>query len=270
MSDTPHTPLETALARMQAAPEDTARRLQFHAELLDTELFVLLADDATGPSLRPRVFEFEAGRAVLVFDSESRLADFAGEVAAYAALPGRVLVPMLAQADEALSLLVSPDSEHAELLPPEALDWLARTLDETRAQEAEGAAERFGPVDLPGAVLALLVPALERRLRHTPGLEGAVLAGVTWHGGGRGHVLALGGVAEVARAPLARAVAEALELSGIEAGSLDVIFPGPAMMARLRAPGLALDPAPWLPPESAPDTPAPPPGMDPAKPPRLR
>ena len=80
-------------------------------------------------------------------------------------LPGRVLVPMLARADEALSLLVNPDSEHAELLPPEALDWLARTLSETRTQEAEAAAERFGPVELPQPVLALLVPALERRLR---------------------------------------------------------------------------------------------------------
>ncbi|WP_333829893.1 SseB family protein, partial [Pararhodobacter sp.] len=250
MGETPQTPLETALARMQAAPKDTARRLQFHAELLDTELFVLLADEATGPALRPKVFEFEAGRAVLVFDSESRLADFAGEVVPYAALPGRVLVMMLAQAGEALSLLISPDSEHAELLPPEALEWLARTLGETRTNEAMGVPEAFIPVALPESVLDLLVPALERRLRHTPGLEAVVLAGVRWRGGGTGHVLALGGaaggMAEAARAPLAHAVAEALELSGIEAGALDVIFPDAAAMGRLKATGLALSPAPWV------------------------
>lgn len=269
MSDTPKTPLETAMERMQAAPDDTARRLQFHAELLDTELFVLLADEATGASLRPRVFEFETGRAVLVFDSESRLADFAGEVAAYAALPGRVLVTMLAQADDALSLLVSPDSDHAELLPPEALVWLARTLNDTRTSEGEAAAESFAPITMPEPVLALLVPALERRLRHTPGLDGAVLAGVRWQGGGAGHVLALGGVAEVARAPLARAVAEALELSGIEAGALDVIFPRPDAMARLTTIGLALSPAPWAPPVTN-DTPPTAPGMDPERPPKLR
>jgi len=269
MGDTPQTPLETAMARMQAAPEDTARRLQFHAELLDTELFVLLADEASGASLRPRIFEFEAGRAVLVFDSESRLADFAGAVAAYAALPGRVLVTMLTQAGEGLSLLVSPDSDHAELLPPEALDWLARTLDETRSIEGEAAAESFAPVALPDGVLTLLVPALERRLRNTPGLEAVVLAGVRWQGGGTGHVLALGGVAEVARAALARAVAEALELSGIEAGALDVIFPQPAVMARLSTVGLTLSPAPWVPPADTGRTPRAP-GMDPESPPRLR
>jgi len=269
MGDTPQTPLETAMARMQAAPEDTARRLQFHAELLDTELFVLLSDDATGPSMRPKVFDFEAGRAVLVFDSESRLADFAGEVAAYAALPGRVLVTMLATADEGLSLLISPDSAHAELLPPEALAWLARTLGETRTDESEAAAESFAPVALPDAVLALLVPALERRLRQTPGLEGVVLAGVRWQGGGTGHVLALGGVAEVARAPLARAVAEALELSGIEAGALDVIFPQPPAMARLTAIGLSLAPEPWVAPVTN-DRPLAAPGMDPERPPKLR
>lgn len=269
MGDPPQTPLETAMARMQAAPEDTARRLQFHAELLDTELFVLLADEATGGSLRPKVFDFEAGRAVLVFASESRLADFAGEVAAYAALPGRVLVAMLAQAAEGLSLLVSPDSDHAELLPPEALEWLARTLKDTRSTEGEGTAESFAPVALPEAVLALLIPALERRLRHVPGLEGVVLAGVRWQGGGKGHVLALGGVAEVARAPLARAVAEGLELSGVEAGALDVIFPQPTVMARLAALGRTLSPAPWVPPATKDTKPAAP-GMDPERPPKLR
>lgn len=268
MNHTSQTPLEAALARMQAAPDDTALRLQFHAELLDTELFVLLADEATGASLRPKIFDFETGRAVLVFDSESRLADFAGEVAAYAALPGRVLVMMLAQADEALSLLVSPDSDHAELLPPEALSWLARTLGETRADESEASAQSFGPVALPEGVLALLVPALERRLRNTPGLDGVVLAGVRWRGGGAGHVLALGGVNEAVRAPLARAVAEALELSGIEAGALDVIFPKPAMMAHLATLGLTLRPAPWV--EPTPASPPQAPGTDPNQPPKLR
>lgn len=269
MGDMPQTSLETALARMKAAPEDTSLRLQFHAELLDTELFVLLADEAHGAALRPQVFDFEDGRAVLVFDSESRLADFAGQVVPYAALPGRVLVMMLAQAGEPLSLLVSPDSAHAELLPPEAVTWLARTLDETRTTETEAAPEAFTPIALPEGVLALLVPALERRLRNTPGLEAVVLAGVRWQGGGTGHVLALGGVAEVARAPLARAVAEALELSGIEAGSLDVIFPEATVMERLGAVGLALTPAPWVAPDTG-QTNRAAPGMDPARPPKLR
>jgi len=269
MDDTPQTPLDIALARMQGAPDDTARRLQFHAELLDTELFVLLADEATGARLRPKVFDVDTGRAVLVFASESRLADFAGQAVPYAALPGRVLIVMLAQSGERLSLLVSPDSAHAELLPPEAIDWLADTLGASPPAESEAIAERFGPVTLPPGVLDLLRPALERRLRHVPGLSATVLAGVTWRGGARGHVLALGGVDETARAPLARAVSEALELSGIEAGALDVIFPDPASMAMIAATGLALAPEPWVPPAPG-QIAGSAPGMDPARPPKLR
>ncbi|KPQ06468.1 MAG: SseB protein [Rhodobacteraceae bacterium HLUCCA12] len=269
MTETPPSSLETALARMQAAPDDTTRRLRFHAELLDTELFVLLAEDAAGDTLRPQVFDTDSGRTVLVFDSEARLAEFAGQAVPYAALPGRVLVTMLANSPEGLSLLVSPDSDHAALLAPDAIAWLAQTLTGTMTHETEAAAETFGPVTLPEGVLSLLVPALERRLRHTPGLDGAVLASVRWRGGGVGHVLAIGGVADAVRAPLARAVAEALELSGIEAGALDVIFPPASVVAALAETGLPLAPEPWV------ETPAPhraptPPGMDPARPPRLR
>ena len=39
--------LEEAMASMQAAPDDVARRLRFHGEFLDTEVFVLLDDEAT-------------------------------------------------------------------------------------------------------------------------------------------------------------------------------------------------------------------------------
>src|SRR5690606_25399055 len=124
------------------------------------------------------------------------------------------------------------DADHAALLPPEALGWLADTLAAPAPAEGQGVPLAFGAPDLPEAVRAPLVAALERRLSGTPGLSGAVLAAVQWQGGGRGHVLALAGLPEAAQAPIARAVSEALALSGLEGSALDVIFPeGRAMAA---------------------------------------
>ena len=263
-------PLDAAASRMHAAPEDLPARLRFHAELADTELFVLLETEVAEGQLQPQVFDLSQGRAVLVFDSELRLAEFAGAAVPYAALPGRVLVPMLAGAG--LSLLVNAGQPSAAFLPPEALSWLATTLAGAKTEEAEARAARFGAVDLPPAVLDLLRPALERRLRGMPGLSAALLASVLWQDGRRGHVLALGGVGTAARPALAQAVAEALELSGLEAGALDVIFPDAAALGSIMASGLALAPEPFVPPSDSRTEviPAAAPGMDPARPPRLR
>ncbi len=263
------TALDSALREMQQTPEDASARLRFHSELINSELFVLLTEEARGDQLSPRIFDLEEGRAVLVFDSEVRMADFAGQSVAYAALPGRVLVTMLAEAGAGLSLIVNPGEDHAELLPPEVLDWLAATLAAPTPEEAEAVPESFGPVTLPTAAVTLLLPALERRLSGVPGLQAAVLASVRWQGGGAGHVLALSGVAPVARPALARAVAEALEMSGLEDGALDVVFPPPAAMARIEQVGQALSPTPFVAPEE-PSAVGVNVGLDPARPPRLK
>ncbi|MCB1390904.1 MAG: SseB family protein [Rhodobacteraceae bacterium] len=274
MDDAPETEIDLAMQRVAAAPEDSAEemaaRLAFHAELSRTEVFVLLTSEATGGTLSPRVFDVSDVRAVLAFDSELRLAEFAGEAAAYAALPGRVLVAMLAGSAEGLSLLVNPDAPHAALLPPEALGWLADTLAAPPPDEGQAVPEAFGPPALPAALCVPLVAALERRLSGTPGLTRAVLAAVQWQGGARGHVLALAGPPDAARAPVARAVAEALALSGLEAGTLDVVFPEDRAMAAIAAAGLALAPAPYARPEDQVIAPGANPGLDPTRPPRLR
>ncbi|MCC0076820.1 MAG: SseB family protein [Rhodobacter sp.] len=266
----PSTDLDAALIRMAAQPEDAAVRLAFHAELSRAELFVLLDAEVSGDAMAPRVFEVSDGRAVLAFDSEMRLAEFAGAASAYAALPGRVLVAMLAGAGEPLSLVINPDADHAAFLPPEALAWLAGTLAAPAPDEARAVPESFAAPDLSPAVLDLLVPALERRLSGTPGLTQTVLAGVRWQGGALGQVLALAGLPEAAQPAVARAVAEALALSGLEAGSLDVIFPPAPAMAGIAAVGLALTPRPFVMPEDQVLTPGANPGMDPASPPKLR
>ncbi|MCB1346624.1 MAG: SseB family protein [Rhodobacteraceae bacterium] len=271
MDDLPETDLDLTLRRLAEAPADAPRRLALHAELSRAEVFVLLDAEVAGDRMEPRVFALSDGPAVLAFDSEMRLAGFAGE-AAYAALPGRVLVPMLAGAG--LSLILNPDADHAALLDPPALAWLADTLAAPAPDVAEAVPEGFAAPALPAPVLALLLPALERRLSGLPGLGRAVLAAVRWRGGGRGHVLALSGLPEAAHPPVARAVAEALSLSGLDAGALDVIFPPAPAMATIEGVGLALSPVPApattdqiVTPEPAPGAN---PGLDPSRPPKLR
>ena len=154
------TALDLALQRMARAPDDAAARLRFHAELTQSEIFVLLETEVEGARMTPRVFDLSDGRAVLGFETEWQLAGFAGDAAAYAALPGRVLVSMLAQADQPLSLIVSPDTPHAALVSPEALRWLDQTLAAASPDETEATPESFTAPGLPDGVLSLLVPAL--------------------------------------------------------------------------------------------------------------
>lgn len=260
--------LALALARMQASPGDDAARLAFFGTLADSELFLMIEGEAgANGQLSPRLFDLAEGRVALAFDSESGLADFAGQAADYAALPGRVLAPMMAGAG--LTMLLNPGSDDAAMLPPQALQWLADMLAAPAPAEASARAAGFGPPALDAPALARLRPALERRLAGVPGLGAAVLATMRRDDGGEGLVLALSGVPGPARPALARAMAEAMTLSGLEEGALDVFFPSDALMARIAAAGLPLGLSPpAFTDDKAPARPAP--GMDPSRPPRLR
>jgi SseB protein N-terminal domain len=254
--------LDAAHAAVSADPGNEALRLRFFERLADGEMVILLEREATGASLEPKVFELEDGPVVLVFDREERLASFTGGIAPYAALPGRVIAGLLKGQGIGLgvNLGVAPSSM---LLPPEALDWLAETLDEA-PQEVEAVPERFLPPSVPEAVLS----ALDTKLARTGGLAAAaVLAGVVYRDGRQGHLLAILDPAGGAEGAMARAMGEALVFSGVEAGELDVVFlasasPAAEAMARV---GLRFDlPAPERPAEPAA------PGMDPSRPPKLR
>jgi hypothetical protein len=254
--------LDAAHAAVSADPENEALRLRFFERLADGELVLLLEREAVGQNLEPRVFDLEDGPVVLAFDREERLATFTGGIAPYAALPGRVIAGLLKGQGIGLgvNLGVAPSSM---LLPPQAMDWLAETLDEA-PEEVEAVPQEFVAPRVPEA----LVAGLDAKLAKAGGLAvAAVLAGVIYQGGRRGHLLAFLDAAPGAEAALARAMGEALVFSGVEAGELDVAFlasadPGAAAMARV---GLRFD----LPAAEAPTAPAAP-GMDPARPPKLR
>ncbi|EPX76358.1 SseB family protein [Salipiger mucosus] len=259
------TPLDTAHAAMEAAPQEDAARLRFYERLADSELFLLLTREAEGDQVEPELFDLGDARFVLVFDREERLAQFVGQAAPYAALSGRAVTNMLAGQGIGLgvNLEVAPSST---LLPAEAVDWLAGTLGHGPAEAEAQVSEVSAPAGLPEALLT----ALDTKLATAAGFARcAWLAGAAYADGTRGHLLAFAGAVPGAEDALARAVNEALVFSGIEAGALDVLFlrDSDELAARLARVGLRFDlPEPATPEEA--ERPAP--GSDPDRPPILR
>ncbi len=258
------TPIDTAHAAMEAAPEDDTARLQFYERFADGELFLLLESEPTGDQVSPRTFDTGEGQFVLAFDTEDRLAQFAGGPAPYAAVSGRALSLMLTGQDigVGLNLDVAPSSI---LIPPQALTWLTATLDAPPTQASATPKEFTAPMGLPER----LIQSLDTKLATAQGLaKAAFLTGVTYTDGRRGHLLAVIGARPGSEAALAQAVSEALVFSGLDAGELDVSFladadPATQVLARtsLRF-DLPEPPKPGLAPVA--------PGMDPDKPPNLR
>ena len=259
-------PLDQALAVMLAEPEDDEARLRYYRVLAESELFVLLEAEAERGSMSPLTFPLESGPVVLAFSSEERLVAFTGMASPYAALPGRVIAAQLA--GQGLGLGVNLGSGADWLMADYAVDWLAGLLGSVPSET------RGLPVSMegPGEVDPRVAEALAVALSGAGGLAaGAVLARAEWADGSEGLLLAYLGASEASEPALARALAEAIAFSGLEEGLLDVVFlePEDATARHLLAIGqpLRLPEPPKAVPERAPP---PPPGMDPAKPPRLR
>jgi len=215
---------------------DDEAGMAFYRVLGDTELFLLLTAEAEGDAVVPRVFDLDEGRVVLAFDDEARLAGFSDQVLPYAALPGRVVAAQMAGQGLSLGLNLGTGAASETILPPEALDWLTTMLDFAPPQALEARIDRFEPPQVPGVVLAALRDALT-------GAGRAYLAGARYHGGARGQVLVLTGVAPASEARMARALAEALAFSGADASALDVVFvaEGDRVLARLSGIALVLE-----------------------------
>ncbi|WP_298920736.1 SseB family protein [uncultured Roseobacter sp.] len=260
------TPLDLAHAAMEAAPADDAARLRFYERLAASELFLMLAQEAVGDEqISPEVFDLGEARYVLVFDREDRLAEFAGQVVPYVALSGRVLSGMLA--GEGLGLGVNLEvAPSAILLPESAVTWLHETLGHLPDEVEATIAQVHPPTGLPEA----LITAIDSKLATAMGLaQCAYLVGTTDDAGKRGHLLGFLGAIPEAQDALARAAAEALTFSGLEAGAMDVGFfrASDPMARRMETAGLRFD-LPQL--QARAPTAVIPPGSDPETPPKLR
>ncbi|MFZ3581404.1 SseB family protein [Loktanella sp. DJP18] len=258
--------METDLDRAHAVMDRSDDlRLQFYERLADTDLFILLDAEPTGDSVRPALFAVEGASYALAFDAEERLSAFTGRAAPYAGLPGRALAQMMA--GQGIGLALNLQTAPSEMLiPADAVDWLAATLNHAPEQAEARLTGVSRPTGLPDAVLE----ALDRKLSRCAGLaDHALLVAADYADGGRGHVLAFVDAPETAHAALAHAAGEALTFSGIEAGTMDVMFvaSGDAVAGRLARVALRFDL-----PELQRPTPAVPmaPGSDPSSPPKLR
>ena len=110
------TALDAAHAAMLAAPEDDSARLRFFERLADSELFLMLSEEARDENISPELFDVADGRFVLAFDLEERLAEFAGHPIPYVALSGRVLSGMLS--GQGIGLGLNLESAPSSMLIP--------------------------------------------------------------------------------------------------------------------------------------------------------
>jgi len=256
---------ETALDRAHAAAEnDEAQRLGLYRTVAESELFLMLADEAEGDAITPEVFEVDGTGYVLAFDREARLAAFAEREVPYVGLSGRALSGMLS--GQGLGVALNPEvAPSAMLLDPEAVAWLAQMVGEAPGTHEARITEVAPPTGLPEALL----PALDAKLASAAGLAPlAYLVSVAFESGARGHMLGIVDAVPGAEEALAQAVREALIFSGLEAAALEVGFfrGSDAMAARLSRHGLRFDL-----PEPAARAEAPrAPGRDPEAPPILK
>ena len=259
------TDLDLAYGAMVAAhDDDDVPRLRYYAALADGEMILVLETEATRGSVTPRVFDLEEGPVVLAFDSEEKLAVFAAGTVPYAALPGRVIAQQLA--GQGIGLAINLGAPSMMLFPPDAVDWLAETLAEEPLEATAVPVAFAAPTGIPPGFLDVLRAKL---VRSSGKAAGAVLTGVTYADGRRGHLLAVVDAQAGTEDRLARAVSEALIFSGLDAAEMDVVFlaSSDARLALMQAQGMQLDmrlPEPVAKP--APTAP----GTDPDKPPILR
>ena len=248
------TPLDSAHVAMEAADDDAGRRA-FWGLVSASELHLWLDAEPEGEAVTPRLFEVEGVRYALAFDTEDRLAGFAGGAAPYATLSGRRLTSLLTAPRLGLGLNFGAPSE--TLLPPDLVAWLAETA-AVAPETAEGRPAALLPPKLPQA----LVEALDRRLAAAEGLaRRAWLAQAEWADGRTSHLLAVEETVPGAAEPIARLVAEALAFAAGDV-PLDVttVEPASPLAERLERVALRFD----LPEPAAPEP------RDPSRPPRLR
>ncbi|MDE0760962.1 MAG: SseB family protein, partial [Planktomarina sp.] len=89
------TALERAIVMLENNSDDPVRFAAVLQRLADSELFLALDVDTSGPDLNPKVVYLREQEYVAVYDTELRLEESIGGGVEYLALSGRVLIQML-------------------------------------------------------------------------------------------------------------------------------------------------------------------------------
>jgi hypothetical protein len=289
--------LGAALARLRAAeacaagaPDDvTAARIVFFSALVAGELCIPPADTSApaqgageGGQFRPRVLTLASGPFVVAFQDEMCLADFAPAGAEFTVLAGRDLVQAMAGRGLGLGLNLATPAL-AYLLEAEGVDWLAEVTAPPPPPALPPEALAGLAIGAPEGASGLLAALLIQRLGLHPGVAGAaLLARAVPRGGGPDLALVALVGAGTAPAPdqrLLRDLAEAARFAalmpartpggaGLAVGGLAVVglaahHPLAEVFGRV---GRALP----LPRQVAASAGPAAPGLDPARPPRLR
>ncbi|MEL7088512.1 MAG: SseB family protein, partial [Planctomycetota bacterium] len=249
------TRLDAAITALQAQPEDETRLRAVYAALAGTELCLLLAQDAEGDTITPKVFPLETGPVVLAFDSEERLSDFAG-AAPFAALSGRAAAELLSGRGLSLGLNLGTAAEY--IVAAEALAWLLEQR--VALAQSENPPVAFHP---PAALPEHLLPEIEARLAAQQGLaRQAVLVDARYADGTTSPLIGFIAAQDGAEPALSALIGEVLAIAGLDPAAWGIGFfeAKGALTDRMIATGLVID----IPMPSEPPTP------DPSRPPRLR
>lgn len=257
------TPLDQAYQARLDTPEAEEVHLRFFQRLADAELFLALVEESNDGDILPQVAQVDDQPYVLAFDLHERLADFAGQATAYAALPGRSLAQMLEGQNLGIALnpQVAPSSS---LIEPDQIEWLCDMLN-TQTDELMGTLQE---VAAPGPTSQATLEALDGKLAQMGGLaQRAYLITATYDDGAQGQMMAVIDPMPGAEPALAQGLAQAVAFAPTPNGPLDVAFftADDPVAERIARVGLAFDlPQPQ-------ERPAPvAPGSDPEKPPILR
>jgi len=211
------TPLDTAFTNADASDQ---AMLNYYERLVEAELFLMLEAEPTGDKITPVVFDTQDGQFALVFDTQERLAEFASSRVPFVALSGRNIVGMLA--DAGIGLGVNLDvALSSNLLPASIVGWLNTTLGATAVEHSDTPVAVNAPSRLP----EILLSAIDSKLATMQGLAAcAHLVSFEYADGSTRDTLAFEGALPDAHAAITNAISEALTFSGLEAGSLDIVF----------------------------------------------
>ena len=257
--------LERLAKEVRNSPADELARMRFFNAFLDSELCLLLSEEADVETISPIVAVHEGIEHVFAFASDDNLATYSGKVAPYAALSGRVIVDLLAQADLGIAFNFGLSSSELILTNKEII-WLneiASEVPETHAARPTA----FFPL---GQEIKFLNSVLIEKLLSAAELaESFWLTGVEYDNNSKGLLLIIFDARAGSEASLAKAALEAVAFSGFEKLPFDVSFlKGQAKVAKV----VKRQCQPLLFPELPVQTPHQPsiPGGDPKKPPKLR